>query len=348
MSKKSNSSPSAERASRDSTSPFDRPIPFSGRMLSRSYEPSPGWRGVLTEVLPNALVFETDKRCDPLLPTLLPAFCLISPDFPDAPGTARVEWTEVDRPRAEREALGGPSWLPPALREQLHPGVILEHAMITGDTFWRLEGLAMVDEAHDAARPRLVLAPPTRRERQDVERAVLGSLYRAMRSVPPENDLKHLVSVSRGFFNEEERTIRSSELSALSELVGYGAGRTACGDDYLVGFICGLDLSASIDNRIDPTLFHEFRSWFIGEVHHSLENTSLLGRHVLLAAFHGLYSTPLLDEADALSDGIIVGPGEPEWSLVRRPTVSPGWPALLGLLTGAFVICASASLDRPS
>jgi hypothetical protein len=165
-----------------------------------------------------------------------------------------------------------------------------------------------------------------------------------MRSVPPENDLKHLVNVSRGFIDDGKGSSDSDSLSQLAELVGYGAGRTACGDDYLVGFICGLDLSASIDVRIDPTRFHEFRAWFVGLVYRVLEQTSLLGRHILLAAFHGLYSTPLLDEADALSDGIIIGPGEPEWSLIRRPTVSPGWPALLGLLTGAYVVCASTDL----
>ncbi|HUX22700.1 MAG TPA: hypothetical protein VMW69_15805 [Spirochaetia bacterium] len=330
--------------------PYTNPVPFAGRIISRSYEPSPGWRGILTEILPNALVFRSDERCEPLLPTLLPAFCLISPQFPDSPGTARIEWTEVGRPHAARAELNGGSapWLPPSLRERLHLGDLLEHAMVTGDTFWRIEGVAMIDEAHDAARPRLVLAPPTRRDRREVERAIQGSLYRAMRSVPPENDLKHLVNVSRSFIDEGRAGDESGALSKLSELVGYGAGRTACGDDYLVGLICGLDLSASIDIRIDPTRFHEFRAWFVGQVYRALERTSLLGRHVLLASFHGLYSTPLLDEADALSDGIIIGPGEPEWSLIRRPTVSPGWPALFGLLTGAYVVCSSTELDRPT
>ena len=347
----------SEKSSTVYTSPFDRiehaassirPVPFAGEIVSRSYEPPPGWRGRLTEPLPNALVFRSDEECAPLLPTLLPAFCLLSPSFPDSPGSARIRWTrdeneaEVDHHTAARTAR----WLPSALRALLRPGVILEHAVISGSSMWRIEGIASIVESREVERPRLVLAPPRRRDRIEVHRAILRSLYRAIRSMPPENDLQRLVSASRTFMAAEHRSTDILRLSVLSELVGFGSGRTACGDDYLVGFICGLDLGSSIDTRIDPSRFHEFRSLFVRAIDRFIERTSLLGNHVLLAAFHGLYSTPLLDEADALSDGIIIGPGEPEWTLARRPTVSPGWPALLGLLSGAYVMGTTKDLTR--
>lgn len=323
-------------------------LPFSGAVVSRSYEPAPGWRGILAEILPNALVFRTDEGCSPLLPTLLPAYCLISPGFPDSPGSARVKWSAREEPRetASRQRGDGDPWMPAALRAAIRPGAVLSHQTVLGSSVWRIEGFAALLEARDVTRPRLVLAPPRRRDPREVQRALAKSLFRAMRSVPPENDLKHLVEVSRSFVTGERSAAEDEGMAVLSELVGFGAGRTACGDDFLVGFICGLDLGASVDPRIDPNRFHEFRALAVGAVHRSIERTSLLGHHVLLAAFHGLYSAPLLDEADALSDGIVVGPGEPEWTLQPRPTVSPGWPALLGLLTGTSVAASNSSLVR--
>lgn len=317
-----------------------------GTFLSRSNEPSPGWRGILVEVLENALVFETDPSCTPTLPTLLPAFTLISPSFPDSPGSARVSWGPISRPGRRGESVPRSRWLPPALAERLRPGLVLAHDSGSGESVWRLEGIATIVEDSAVARPRLVLAPPRRRDPRLVQKATLESLFRAVRSVPPENDLKHLVEVSRTFFAGTPGPHFLESTSVLSELVGYGAGRTCSGDDYLVGFICGLDLFASLDPRVDATLFHEFRLSFVAAIHRSVERTTLLGRQVLLAAFHGLYSAPLLDEADALSDCIIIGPGEPEWSLLRRPTASPGWPALLGMLTGAYVVGAAQRLRR--
>lgn len=348
MSSKSRTSHGRRGSSRPpATSSGDLP-PFAGAVVSRSYEPAPGWRGILTEILPNALVFRTDEECSPLLPTLLPAYCLISPRYPDSPGSARVRWSARGESReveASQESEDLP-WLPAVLMAAIRPGAVLSHESILGTSVWRIEGIAALAEAKNVARPRLVLAPPRRRDPLEVKRALGRSLFRAMRSVPPENDLKHLVEISRIFVTGERSAVATDALSLLSELVGFGAGRTACGDDFLVGYICGLDLGASVDPRVDPNRFHEFRALSVSAVHGTLDRTSLLGRHVLLAAFHGLYSTPLLDEADALSDGIVIGPGEPEWTLQRRPTVSPGWPALLGLLTGASVTASTRSLDR--
>lgn len=326
-----------------------RTVPWvSGTIVSRSNEPSPGWRGILTQVLENVLIFESDPSCSPMLPTLLPAFSLISPSFPDSPGSARVSWgQEESLEQLEAPVVGDAArWLPRKLRERLKPGLILEHDASTGRSLWRLEGLATIVEGPTVARPRLVLAPPRRRDPRVVQRATISSLFRAMRSVPPESDLERLVEVSRAFFSEEPDPRLIETTVSLADLVGYGAGRTPCGDDYLVGFICGLDLSASLDPRVDPTYFHEYRVEFVGSIHRVVGRTSLLGRQILLAAFHGLYSAPLLDEADALSDGIIVGPGEPEWTLLRRPTASPGWPALLGMLTGAYVVGVAEQLRR--
>lgn len=324
------------------------PRPLSGIVVSRSYEPAPGWRGILAEILPNVLVFRTDEKCSPLLPTLLPAYCLISPRFPDSPGSARVRWSRREEPReTESTQTGdGEPWMPSALLATIRLGAVLSHESQLGSSLWRLEGIATLAEAKNVARPRLVLAPPRRRDPREVRRAVSNSLVRAMRSVPPENDLKHLVEISRLFVTGERSADGADALSLLAELVGFGAGRTACGDDFLVGYVCGLDLGASVDPRIDPNRFHEFRALSVGAVHGSLDRTNLLGRHVLLAAFHGLYSTPLLDEADAVSDGIVVGPGEPEWTLQPRPAASPGWPALIGLLTGASVVASIRSLGR--
>lgn len=326
---------------------FADTLTFSARIVSRSYEPPAGWRGVLSEMLPNVLVFESDDGCSPLLPTLLPAFCLIAPALPDFPGAARVEWnhgTEADIGGEPRDI----AWLPASVGDRLVQGSLLEHVVVSGRSVWRLEGTGLIAEAPRINRPRLVLAPPTRRNPRDVQLAVVNSLERAVRSVPPESDLERLVEVSRTYIAETSTAQPLDGPTSLSDLVGFGAGRTAYGDDYLVGFICGIDLGSSIDPRIDATKFHEFRSALVAAVHESFPRTTLLGRHVLLAAFHGLYSAPLLEEADALGDAIIVGPGEPEWSLVRRPTVSPGWPALLGLLAGAFSVCSNQRLRRAS
>lgn len=315
-------------------------VPFSGRLLSIANEPPPGWRGILTEIRKNALLFEADPASLPLLPSPLPAFCLVSQSTPNGPGSARVSWTP-DLPESGRSDTVGPAndrWLPSVSRFLLQTGVTLEHLLIGGSSVWMIRGVAAIFEPAPTARPRLVVAPPNRSDRAAVRTAMRASFERSVRSMPPENDLQTLVRVSLELLRSTE-TGAGQGLGGASalRLVGFGSGLTPRGDDYLVGFLCGIDLASSIDPAIESARFHLYRASVVRSIRASLGKTSLLGRHILTAAFQGLYSTPLLEEADALSDGIVIGPGEPEWTLVRRPTVSPGWAALLGLLTGGQV-----------
>jgi Protein of unknown function (DUF2877) len=329
---------------------FGVDVPYIGEILSCAYEPAPGWSGRLAAADRHSLVFETEITCKPILPTLLPLFMLLAPSDPDFPGAMRVSWKRSDDTPSDRNlGSSGTRWMPHELVATLSPGVTLRHTVERGVSVWRLGNAALFIHGPAANRPRLVLAPPRRRERREIRRAIISSLNRTIGSAPPDRDFLDLAYTVHSLLGQKEPNGVTELLSARSAsgaphvaaLVGYGSGVPPLGDDFLVGLLCGMDLASAVDGRTSPERYHLARSHFVRTVHSCFEHTTLLGRQLLTAAFHGLYSAPLLDVADALADGVIIAPGESPWNILRRPRMEPGWPARLGLAAGAFLVISN-------